>query len=353
MQHRNKIKICIIIGARPQFIKHAPIELALQENFEIVSVHTGQHYDENMSNVFFNQLKISKPKYMLSVGSSSHGKQTGQMLEKIEEILINEAPKAVMVYGDTNSTLAGALAASKLLIPLIHIEAGLRSHNKDMPEEVNRIITDHVSDFLFVSSQLSVDNLCKEGIPERKIFLVGDIMYDSLLLAKEIIGNSPESEKHILLTLHRPYNTDNPERLYEILRTLNSIGQSIVFPIHPRTKEAMVKNNIDFEQFQNINFCDPVSYFDLIKLQLEALCIITDSGGIQKEAYLQKKKCITLRSETEWVETLENGWNTLIFNNLSKINESLLSKPGKYVDGIYGDGKSGKRIAKILHKTLG
>lgn len=348
----HKSKLCIIIGARPQFIKHAPIELVLKNHFEIVSIHTGQHYDDNMSKIFFEQLQMSKPQYMLSVGSSTHGKQTGQMLDKIEEILIKEQPIAVLVYGDTNSTLAGALAASKLLLPLIHIEAGLRSRNKTMPEEINRIVTDHVSDYLFASSKLSVENLLSEGIPRNKIFLVGDIMYDSLLLAKKVLEKTQASESHILVTLHRPYNTDNIQRLINILSELNSIGHKIIFPIHPRTKDVLIKNSIPYQNFNNITFCEPVSYFELIKLQLESICVITDSGGIQKEAYFLRKKCITLRSETEWVETLENNWNTLIFHDLSLIRNTIKEIPGNYIDGIYGDGNSGKQIADILLEKL-
>lgn len=347
-----KKKICVVIGARPQFIKHAPVEIALKKYFEIFSIHTGQHYDEKMSKVFFDQLKMEMPTYMLTVGSATHGKQTGHMLEKIEEILINEKPDAVLVYGDTNSTLAGALAASKLLIPLIHIEAGLRSFNKSMPEEINRIVTDHISDILIAPTNTAITNLTNEGISSDKVFLMGDVMYDSILLAKKVIGDHFNSEKHILVTLHRPYNTDNPERLSEILRSLNAIGKKIIFPIHPRTSAVMKNNDISIDQFENINFCDPVSYFDLIKLQSESSCIITDSGGIQKEAYLLKKKCITLRSETEWVETLTNGWNTLIFDNLDELETTITILPGEYIENVYGDGHSAELIAGLLNEVL-
>ena len=342
-----KKKICFIIGARPQFIKHAPVEIAIKNYFDVFSIHTGQHYDETMSNIFFHQMKIEKPRYMLSVGSSSHGKQTGQMIEKVEEILIAEKPDAVLVYGDTNSTLAGALAASKLLIPLIHIEAGLRSFNKSTPEEINRIVTDHISDILVAPTETAMFNLKNEGIAD-KAFRTGDVMYDSILLAKKVIGDNVISNQHILVTLHRPYNTDKVERLLLILSSLNSVGQKIIFPIHPRTSTVLKLNNISFSDFENISFCDPVSYFDLIKLQMEASCVITDSGGIQKEAYLLKKKCITLRSETEWVETLENGWNTLVFEDLGLLREILLRVPGKYVENIYGEGTGALEIAEIL-----
>ena len=347
-----KKKICVVIGARPQFIKHAPVEIALKNYFEVFSIHTGQHYDEKMSNVFFDQLKMDMPNFMLSVGSSSHGKQTGQMLEGVEEILINERPDAVLVYGDTNSTLAGALAASKLLIPLIHIEAGLRSFNKSMPEEINRIVTDHISDILIAPTKTAITNLTNEGISSDKVFHLGDVMFDSILLAKKVIGDHFDSEKHILVTLHRPYNTDDPERLLKIIKSLNELRKKIIFPIHPRTSSVMKKNNISTEQFENINFCDPLSYFDLIKLQMESSCIITDSGGIQKEAYLLKKKCITLRSETEWVETLINGWNTLMFDNLDKLESNVNVHPGEYIENVYGNGHSAELIAELFNKLL-
>lgn len=305
-----------------------------------------------MSKVFFDQLKMTLPHHMLSIGSSSHGKQTGRMLEKIEDILILEKPDAVLVYGDTNSTLSGALAASKLLIPLIHIEAGLRSRNKNMPEEINRIVTDHVSDYLFVSSQISFDNLLEEGISSSKIFNVGDIMFDSILLSQEIMGQTHMAENHILVTLHRPYNTDDPMRLKKILMVLNSLDTQIIFPVHPRTKHVMQENKLEHKYFENIRFIEPVSYFDLIKLQQESKCVITDSGGIQKEAYWLKKKCITLRSETEWLETLVNNWNTLVFDDLSKINVLANSDTGEYIEGVYGNGDTGKKIANILSAKL-
>jgi UDP-GlcNAc3NAcA epimerase len=345
-------KICVVIGARPQFIKHAPVEIELKKFFNVISIHTGQHYDEKMSDIFFNQLNIDKPSYLLSVGSATHGKQTGQMLEKIEDILFRECPDAVLVYGDTNSTLSGSLAASKLQIPLIHVEAGLRSFNKSMPEEQNRIITDHISDILFAPTITAVKNLENEGVSAKKIFLTGDVMYDSILLATKVNGNQFVPNKHILVTLHRPYNTDIPERLRRILMALNAIGKKIIFPIHPRTKAVLNNNNIAIEQYPNIHFCEPVSYFDLIRLQIEASCIITDSGGVQKEAYLLKRKCITLRSETEWIETLKNGWNTLVFDNLEDLEQAIMIAPGEYIENIYGDGSAAVKIAAIIKELL-
>ncbi len=341
------IKLCLIIGARPQFIKHAPLELELRKTFDIVTIHTGQHYDENMSNIFFNELKISRPKYLLSIGSGKHGKQTGRMLESIENILVDELPDGVIVYGDTNSTLAGSLAASKLGVPIFHVEAGLRSFNKKMPEEINRILTDHISDLLFVPTSTAKMNLINEGISASKIYDVGDIMYDSLLLAKGTY-NDIELKNQILVTLHRPYNTDDINRLEKIFISLNNIGQKIIFPIHPRTKSVALTHKIEFNNYPNISFCEPLSYFELIKLQLESVCIITDSGGIQKEAYLNKKKCITLRSETEWVETLVNGWNHLVYDNLDELYLHILATPGEYKEGIYGNGDTAIKIKNVL-----
>jgi UDP-GlcNAc3NAcA epimerase len=342
-------KIGVVIGARPQFIKHAPLEIELKKAFNVFSIHTGQHYDKSMSDIFFDQLNISKPTYMLNVGSGKHGKTTAMMLEKIEEVLVIEKPDYLLVYGDTNSTLSGALAASKLHIPIIHIESGLRSFNRKMPEEINRIITDHLSSFLFAPTIIAVDNLKNEGIT-KGVYHVGDVMYDCLNLAKSVIKNNYTENAHILLTIHRPYNTDNSTRLLEILLKLNTLNKLIVFPVHPRTLSQLESENIDLKKFNNIDFIQPVSYFDLIKLQLESTCVITDSGGIQKEAYLLKKKCITLRSETEWLETLDNGWNTLIFDNLEPIHDLVNKLPGDYIEGIYGDGNASKAIVEILSK---
>ncbi len=348
----QKIKICSIVGARPQFIKHAPLAIALKEKFELITIHTGQHYDSNMSKIFFEELNISLPDYMLNVGSSSHGKQTADMLIEIESILIKETPKALLVYGDTNSTLAGALAASKLGIIIIHVEAGLRSYNKTMPEEINRILTDHLSKVLFVPSQNAFQNLINEGISSDKIFNVGDIMYDCVLMAKGILKNDIKSNNHILLTLHRPYNTDDINRLSLILYSLKELPYKIIFPTHPRTKNILEKNGFKYDEFENIEFCDPKSYFELMQLQINSFCIITDSGGIQKEAYFNKKKCITIRSETEWVETLENGWNKLIFNNLYELEKSITEIPGPYIEGIYGIGNTAFEIRSILEKIF-
>ena len=344
-------KVGFIIGARPQFIKHAPLELAMKKYFQTFSIHTGQHYDEKMSDIFFDQLLIQKPSYQLSIGSFSHGKQTGIMIEKIEEVLILEKPDAIVVYGDTNSTLAGAMAASKLKIKIIHVEAGLRSYNRDMPEEINRVLTDHLSNILFAPTNSAIQNLRKEGI-HRNCFMVGDIMYDSLLMAKKLVSVDIQESETALVTLHRPYNTDNIERLKSILIELNELIYKVIFPIHPRTKNILNSHNINYSQFSNILFVDPVSYFELIRLQIASKIIITDSGGVQKEAYMLRKKCITLRSETEWEETLVNNWNTLIFDNLSDIHDCVNKAPGNYVDSIFGNGNTAVEIAKICNYQL-
>lgn len=344
-------KIAFVIGARPQFIKHAPVELAMKKHFDVFSIHTGQHYDEKMSDVFFSQLDLNRPKYLLKIGSHSHGKQTGIMLEKIEEILLLEKPDAVIVYGDTNSTVAGALAASKLNMKLIHIEAGLRSFNKSMPEEINRIITDHISDILFAPTTDAIIHLKNEGI-NKMVFHAGDVMYDSLLLAKKVIGKNFENKNHVLVTLHRPYNTDNIERLFDIINVLNNLKYKVIFPIHPRTKNILIASNIEFSQFENICFIEPVSYFDLVKLQLESKVIITDSGGIQKEAYLLQKKCITIRSETEWKETLVNNWNTLMFDNFHDLHEIIDNPVGEHIEGPYGYGNAAEEIANKIKLNL-
>jgi UDP-GlcNAc3NAcA epimerase len=344
-------KIAIIIGARPQFIKHAPVEFALINHFKLITIHTGQHYDEKMSDVFFDQLKMRRPDYMLNAGSGSHGQMTGLMIMKIEEVLLSEKPDGVLVYGDTNSTLAGALAATKLHIPVIHIESGLRSFNRRMPEEINRVLVDHCSEILFTPTYTATKNLLNEGV-EKGVYEVGDVMFDSLILAKNEIEKNVLSNDSILVTLHRPYNTDNLNRLNLILKKLNSLKSRVIFPIHPRTRLALDIRPGWENLYVNIEFIDPVSYFELIKLQMESSCIITDSGGIQKEAYLLKKKCITLRSETEWLETLENGWNTLVFDNLDTLHEVVNTSPGKYIEGLYGSGNSAIDIASILSKEL-
>ena len=333
-------KIACVIGARPQFIKHFPLEIRLKEKFNVVSIHTGQHYDDKMSRVFFDELKIDKPAYQLSLSKSSHGGQTGEMLYMIEEILLKEKPDAMLVYGDTNSTIAGALAAAKLNIPVIHVEAGLRSFNRSMPEEVNRVMTDHIAALLFCSSEVGVNNLEREGIKEG-VHECGDLMKDALLILHDSLQNT-EANPYIFATFHRPYNTDDFERMRIIISELNGLGKTVIFPVHPRTQKILLANQLNFEEYPNIRFIEPVGYIDSIRYQCFSDCVITDSGGIQKEAYWLKRKCITVRSETEWIETLEGGWNRLLFHDLSVLGEvvNTTPDPALFNAGLYGDGSS-------------
>lgn len=344
-------KIVSIIGARPQFIKHAPVSLVLKEKFKSVSIHTGQHYDENMSQVFFNELKIDRPKYVFDLGNASlHGAQTALMLQKTEEILLAEKPDAVLVYGDTNSTIAGSLAAAKLGIPVIHVEAGLRSFNREMPEEINRVLTDHLSQLLFTPTRNGVDNLAQEGIT-KGVYLTGDVMCDSLYLMKPYLEQK-ERSPYYFATIHRPYNTDEKDRLERILQVLNRLDKKVIFPIHPRTFKNAQKWGLPLAHFTNIEFIDPVGYKDSLSYQAFSERIITDSGGIQKEAYLLKKPCITIRKETEWVETLVNGWNHLVFENPEELQQLVHKEPGEYVPGIYGDGHAAEEIVGIIQNNL-
>ena len=347
-------KILAVIGARPQFIKHAPFEIAAKGKIELITIHTGQHFDANMSQVFFEQLGMDAPKYQLNTGGGAHGEQTGKMLQEIEPIVIKEKPDYMLVYGDTNSTIAGALVASKLHIPVIHVEAGLRSFNKKMPEEINRILTDHISDLLFTSTDGAVTNLRDEGIV-KGVHKLGDIMADSVMVAQKVIDKkgSPKDYPYYFVTVHRPYNTDDKGRLINLLHVLNTLNEKVIFPLHPRTRNLSKEYGLDLSNFHNIEFCDPLSYFDNIQYLKYAIHAITDSGGLQKEAYILKVPCITVRSETEWVETLENGWNILCFDDLNQIPNHLSRNIGNYVDNIYGNGKASQEIVELIlsHKN--
>lgn len=342
------MKIAVVVGARPQFIKHAPFELACKGNIDLITIHTGQHYDDNMNKVFFDQFNLKKPDYMLETGGGNHGEQTGKMLTEIEPILVEEKPSYVLVYGDTNSTLAGALAAAKLNIPVIHIEAGLRSFNREMPEEINRVVTDHISYILFTSTEQALANLNKEGLNKR-VHLIGDIMADSIELANQVDGNFDIlDEPYCYATIHRPYNTDNPDRLRHIMDILNQLDLPVIFSIHPRTRKVCKTYGVDLERYFNIRFTDPLSYFDNIHYLKNAAHAITDSGGVQKEAYILKTPCITIRSETEWVETLRGNWNVLCFDNLNELPRLISRELGVYYDAVYGDGKSAQHIVSLL-----
>ena len=355
-------KIVTIIGARPQFIKAAVLSRLIRSKewdnkLEEVLIHTGQHYDRNMSEVFFKDMEIPEPDYNLNIGSGTHARMTGQMLIKIEEILIKEKPELVLVYGDTNSTLAGALAASKLHIPVAHVEAGLRSYWKKMPEEQNRILTDHLSDWLFCPTETAVKNLSKEGLMNN-VFNVGDIMLDANLyyrqklekeknLGKTRVPSEILNSDFILATVHRAENTDNKERLKNIMDAFNNLKTRIILPLHPRTRNLIKKNGFQFNY--NVEVINPVGYLEMLELEQNCKCIITDSGGVQKEAYFMRKPCITLRDQTEWVETVESGWNKLVGTNKEKviIEASKIDYP-YYYPTYYGDGKSAELILKQL-----
>jgi len=360
------LKIITIIGVRPQFIKAAAVSLAIKKhnnfarsgssNIEEIIIHTGQHYDRNMSDVFFVEMKIPKPDYFLDVHGLSHGAMTGQMLEKIEEVILKEKPDTVIVYGDTNTTLAGSLASTKLHFPVAHIEAGLRSFNRRMPEEINRVLTDHASDILFCPTQQSADNLKNEGINDN-VHLVGDVMYDSILhfskmasKRTDLLGEMRLSSKtYALATVHRAENTDNDNKLKSIFYALAKISQDslpVVIPMHPRTKKKIESSKISLNGLKIIN---PVSYLDMLLLEKNAKVILTDSGGIQKEAYWFKVPCVTLRNETEWVETVEAGWNVLAGCDPSKIISVVEHiQTGKNHPYLYGNGKAAEKIIKIL-----
>ena len=349
------MKILTVLGARPQFIKAAAFSRAVQQypNIQEVIVHTGQHYDQNMSDVFFEEMDIPKPKYMLQTGGKSHGAMTGQQLEKIEEILLDEKPDLVLVYGDTNSTLAGALAAIKLHIPIAHVEAGLRSFNRQMPEEINRILTDQISNYLFVPSSEAKQNLLHEGIDESKIFVVGDIMYDVALYYKERMVkpswfDALNLEKFILCTIHRAENTDDPIKLSNILKGLELSQRDIILPLHPRTVGKIKQYGLVVPS--NIKVVDPTGYLEMVWLEAHSELIVTDSGGVQKEAYFNNKLCVTLREETEWVELVSNGYNTLVGSNSNLICSALNNAfPNNIcVNNIYGNGDAAKKIINII-----
>jgi UDP-N-acetylglucosamine 2-epimerase len=353
------MKIVSIVGARPQFIKCAPVSRALRREHEEVLVHTGQHYDPEMSAVFFEELEIPEPDYNLEVGSGSQGEQTGLMLARIEEVLTAEKPDFVLVYGDTNSTLAGALAAAKLHIPVAHVEAGLRSFDRTMPEEINRIVADHVADLLFCPTETAVANLQNEGILNG-VHLTGDVMVDVLREKVRVAEDRSDilerlgvpPKKYLAATVHRQANTDSEENLRSIMEAFGAIAEPVVFPAHPRTVKFLKRYGL-YDTFpENILLIDPVPYLDMLNLMAHARMILTDSGGIQKEAYILKVPCITLRENTEWVETVEDGWNVLVGADRSRILDAVAGfRPStvSYSDR-FGTGDASIRIAEILSK---
>jgi len=362
-------KILTVVGARPQFIKAGVITRLICEIFsdalQEVMVHTGQHYDANMSRIFFDQLKLAKPKTNLGVGSGTHGEQTGKMMLLLEKEILSEKPDMVLVYGDTNSTLAGALAAAKLRVPVAHVEAGLRSWNRAMPEEINRIVVDHVSDLLLCPSDVAVDNLKREGIVEG-VVKTGDVMYDSAIYCAQRAEENPEefdrlcrefgieAGSYYLATVHRAENTDYPENLKQIVSAFEQLPDGkVVWPVHPRTKKALKTNQITCGE--NIILTSPLSYLDMLLFLKHAKMVLTDSGGVQKEAMFFKVPCVTLREETEWTETVDCGWNIVAGSEAQRILNAVAAHPGlakKDISRIYGTGQSGLQVIESIISFL-
>jgi len=350
------MKFMSVVGARPEFIQATPVSLALRKNHQEILVHTGQHYDYLMSQTFFDELGTPAPDYNLEVGSGSHARQTAEMLVGFEELLLKEKPDCVIVRGDTNSTIAGALAASKLHIPTVHIEAGERSFDRRMPEEINRLVADKLSSAFFCVSQTAVKQLADEGIT-RDVYWVGDVMLDANL-ANRLLARSKSTllsrlelapGSYGLVTVHRAANTDDPDRLTNIVKALSQVGETIVFPVHPRTRGALQKLDVQFGD--NVRLIEPVGYFDMMNLEENARIIATDSGGVQREAYFMSKPCITLRDETEWTETVAVGWNKLVGVDVNLIVDTWKTfVPPAEQPPIFGDGKAGEKIAEILGK---
>ena len=353
-----KKKILTIVGARPQFIKASVVSRAIAQepNLQEVLVHTGQHFEANMSEVFFNQLGIPRPHHQLAIHGGGHGEMTGRMLIEIERILLTERPDRVLAYGDTNSTLAGALAAAKLHIPVAHVEAGLRSFNMQMPEEINRILTDQLSDILFCPTQAALDNLAREGFANKpvQVLQVGDVMQDAALLfaqaAAHGLTSSVTGEGFILATLHRAENTDDPARLTSIVSALNTLHASlapVVLPLHPRTRAAIAKSGLSLD----VQVIDPVGYLEMVDLLRRCALVLTDSGGVQKEAFFFGKACVTMRDQTEWVELVEVGANTLVGAEAKAIQQAAVAQIGHIVTDVgqlYGGGMAAKQVAQIL-----
>ena len=352
------MKIISVIGVRPQFIKCAALSKELRKSHQEIIVHTGQHYDYNMDKVFFNELEIPEPDYHLGVGSGTHGAQTGEMLGKVEEVLIKEKPDLVLVYGDTNSTFAGALSAAKLKIKIGHIEAGLRSYDKSMPEEINRVLTDHCADLLFCPTPTAVDNLRKEGIIDQ-VYLTGDVMADTLLYNKEIAERSDildrlniESKQYLVATLHRASNTDDKRNLTNIVDALCELEGNVVFPLHPRTEKFLKQYGLYDQLKGKVKLTEPLGYLEFLKLLGHAKKVLTDSGGIQKEAYMLKVPCITLRENTEWIETVEDGWNVLAGvdkETIIKVTKEFV--PLREQRNIFGKDASNK-IVDVLNRAI-
>jgi UDP-GlcNAc3NAcA epimerase len=354
------MRILTVVGARPQFIKAAVVSrAAAARGIDERIVHTGQHYDANMSDVFFDELAIPRPARHLGIGSGSHGAQTGRMLEALEAAIVEDQPAAVLVYGDTNSTLAGALAAAKLHVPVAHVEAGLRSFNRRMPEEINRVLTDHVSAVLFAPTDVAVRNLAAEGIAGDKVVRCGDVMQDAAIFYAARAADRPAPVPglarggYVLSTIHRAENTDDPARLRAILEGLATVAETlpVVLPLHPRTRKFAAADPALAAALARLQVIEPVGYLDMVRLETEAAVIATDSGGVQKEAFFHGVPCVTLRDETEWVELVEGGWNRLVPPvTASAIAEAVLAARGSrgHAEALYGQGDAGERIVADL-----
>ena len=370
---RSCVRILTVVGARPQFIKAAVVSRAIADHnqqggsplIQEEIVHTGQHYDAQMSQVFFDELGLPAPAVNLGVGSGPHGQMTGRMLEKLEEIMQSRQPDWVLVYGDTNSTLAGALAAAKLHIPAAHVEAGLRSFNRQMPEEINRIVTDHLAQLHFCPTQTAVENLAREGITKR-VFHVGDVMYDAAMLFAPIARQKShiletlhlQPKQYFLATLHRAENTDDPKRLAGIWEGLKRLSESrpVILPLHPRTRHALQKWSLweppDASSGTNgLRIIEPVGFLDMIRLEESAALILTDSGGVQKEAYFHRVPCVTLREETEWIETVRTGWNRLAGADPHRIAQVTPWRPLEPI-AEYGDGQAARKVVSHLLQEI-
>ena len=357
------MRIVTIVGARPQFVKAAVVSraLAAQPGVEEVLVHTGQHYDDQMSGVFFSELEIAPPAHNLEVGSGTHGAQTGRMLEAIEQVLLEQTPDWVLLYGDTNSTLAGALAAAKLRVPIAHVEAGLRSFNRNMPEEINRVLTDHVSELLFAPTEAAVVNLRREGLAPERVHLVGDVMYDAALFYKDSAERRSDLQArlgltggdYVLATVHRAENTDDPRRLRAIFEGLQQVARRcvVVVPLHPRTRGVLEQGGDADSLTEGLLLTGPLGYLDMVSAESHARVIATDSGGVQKEAYFHGVPCVTLREETEWVELVTTGWNRLAPPvSAEDVAEAILGAVGTrgQPSALYGQGDASARIAAVL-----
>ncbi|MCB6203678.1 non-hydrolyzing UDP-N-acetylglucosamine 2-epimerase [Extibacter muris] len=362
------MKIVTVIGARPQFVKAAAVSRVLRKSHEEILVHTGQHYDKNMSDIFFEELRIPRPDINLGVGSGTHAKQTAEMMVGLENVLLEEKPEYLMVYGDTNSTLAGALAAGKLNIPIVHVEAGLRSYNMRMPEEQNRVLTDRISSLLLCPTDTAVDNLKKEGILEG-VFNIGDVMCDAVLYYSKLLDNMPREyyfshlvglfqpipllDSWYMATIHRAENTSSLETVKEILKAFNGLDAPVIFPVHPRTKE-IIKILTKDENYHNVLFVEPVSYLDMLFFVREAKKVVTDSGGLQKEAYILQTPCVTVREQTEWIETLKGNQNVLATPQVEDIIDKVLNTVadnGKR-ELYYGNGDAAKKLCDIIGNNI-